>query len=328
MISKGFILISILIALLNSMLLFPEFALSEETVDKVIAIVNDEVIMLSEIQEASAPMMAEILGIKNPEERDKKSNEVVSQVLDKIIDFRVQVQEAKKEGMEISEDETEEALNDTMTRMKITKEKFPDVLKEQGMTLDELKKELKDQLLVKRIVRKRVMSRISVSNEEIQEYFKNHKEQFESSLKFRVRHIAMKVDKKAGKQKEEEIKKKMEEVLSMLRNNEDFTEIAKKFSEDPSKDSGGDLGILNRGELLPLFEEAILKLEEGAVSDIIGSEAGFHIFKLEWKEKLTPEAELKIKDQIKESIERNKFQIRYEAWLKELRAKAVIKKKM
>lgn len=328
MISKGFILISILIALLNSMLLFPGFALSEETVDKVIAIVNNDVIMLSEIQEASAPMMAEILGIKNPEERDKKSNEVTSQVLDKIIDFRLQVQEAKKEGMEISEDETEETLNDTMTRMKITKEKLPDVLKEQGMTLDELKKELKDQLLVKRIVRKRIVSRISVSNEEIQEYFKNHKEQFESSLKFRVRHIAMKVDKEAGKEKEEEIKKKMEEVLSMLRNNEDFTEIAKKFSEDPSKDSGGDLGVLNRGELLPLFEETILKLDEGAVSDIIRSDAGFHIFKLEWKEKLTPEAELKIKDQVKESIERNKFQARYETWLKELRAKAVIKKKM
>ena len=117
-------------------------------------------------------------------------------------------------------------------------------------------------------------------------------------------------------------------VRTQLREGADFAELAKRYSGDATAKDGGDLGTLKRGELAKDIESRILALQPGEVSEPFRSDLGYHIFRLETKETLEGEGLTRTRNQIREILFRQKYEARFDAWLREIRERAVIEVRM
>jgi len=123
----------------------------------------------------------------------------------------------------------------------------------------------------------------TATDQELQDYFNQHQEEYRLKELVRAQHILFKTEGKTP-QEVEVIRKKALDVLAMAKKGEDFSALAKKYSEDSSASRGGDLGEFPRGQMVPEFEKAAFSLEPGAISDLVQSQFGFHIIKVNKKQ--------------------------------------------
>ena len=130
-------------------------------------------------------------------------------------------------------------------------------------------------------IEEKVMSTVSISDEETKAYFDTNPDEFKMPERIRASHILLKMDPKATDASKAETLKKIEEIRSKLDNGEDFAKLAKLYSEDPaSAKRGGDLGFTQRGDLVPEYEAIAFNLKDGEISDIVQTQFGFHIIQL------------------------------------------------
>ena len=301
----------------------PPVPAGQVVVDRVMAVINQEVITLSELEEAVAFYLRDTRQPR-PEESGTEARALEQRVLQRLVNHRLQVQEAKREQLEVSEDELREAVDEAVRRSGLPRAEFEKELRGQGLSWEAFRRELRDQLLVQRVVRRRVGARVSVTDDEVEAYLKANRETFETVLTYRARHIAVLANPPDKEESWERAQAKIAEIRQHLQAGEAFAEVVRKFSEDPSAEHGGDLGTLRRGELAPLFERAILALSVGEMSEPIRSPQGIHLFLLEAKEELAGEALVQARAQARELLYRQKFQERLETWLGELRQRAII----
>jgi len=291
-------------------------------VDRVVAIVNQEVITLSELQEAMAFYLRESRQPRPQTEAEDRA--LLGRVLQRLIEHRLQVQEAAREKLEVTEEELRDAVEESVRRSGLPRAEFEQELRTQGLSWEAFRREIRDQLLVQRIVRRRVGGRVSVTDAEVDTYLQANREKFEATLKYHARHIAVFANPPDREESWERARARVVEVRRQLEAGEPFAEVARKFSEDASSQTGGDLGTLARGELAPVFEAAILGLSVGEVSQPVRSPQGLHLFRLEAKEELVGEALVQARTQSRDLLFRQKFQERLETWLGEVQRRAII----
>ncbi len=296
-----------------------------DVVDRVLAVVNNDVITLSELQDGLAFYLYETKETVKPEEEEALKR----RLLNRMIDSRLQLQEAGREQITVDDAEVSEQLTELMKRVNAkTPEELERVVKAQGLTLDGVKKRVKDQVLVQKVIRRKVQLRISVTEQEIDTYVLENREKLETGLSYHARHILFPPNPPADKAAWEAARARAEEVWTKVRAGEDFAELAKRYSEDSTAGDGGDLGVLKQGELAADLEGQILRLRPGDASAPYRSRLGFHIFKLEWKEGLSGEVLTQAKQQIRDILSRQKYAARLEAWLAEIRKRAIIEIRM
>jgi peptidyl-prolyl cis-trans isomerase C len=166
------------------------------------------------------------------------------------------------------------------------------------------------------------LPQIEVSEEEAKKYYESHKSEYKEPEKVKLRHILIYVPQNADNKTKEKALNRARQIRAQLIKGAKFEELAKIHSDDmASREKGGDLGILRKGETLPEFEEKVFKLKPGEISQPILSPYGYHIVKVE---KIIPEEILpfeKVKDQVKEDLKREKERIAMENMLKKLAEK-------
>jgi peptidyl-prolyl cis-trans isomerase C len=189
---------------------------------------------------------------------------------------------------------------------------------------DQLKQLLANDLMAQEVVRQEVVSKLSVSDEEAQGYYDEQSEQFLEPEQVQASHILVMVEPDASQEDKDVARKKIDDVLVKATSGEDFAELAKEFSEGPSKDNGGDLGFFGRGQMVPPFEEAVFALEEGEISDVVETQFGYHIIKLTGRkaERQAPFEE--VEEQIRQSLLDQKINTEVNAWITDLRANATV----
>lgn len=141
--------------------------------------------------------------------------------------------------------------------------------------------------------------KITIDDEAIEKYYQDNKDTFTTPEKRGARHILFKADENSSAEVHEEQQKKAEEILAMAKGGSDFAELARQYSEGPSKTQGGDLGLFTRGQMVQPFDEATFSLAEGEISDVVKTSFGYHIIKLE---KIVPETTRPLAE-VKESIQ-------------------------
>ena len=292
----------------------------ERVTDRVLAIVNNDAITLSEIQEAIA-----VYRYENRDRAPASSDQLVQQFLTRMIDSRLQVQEAEREKIVIEEAEIDEELADRIKKMNMkNKEEFEAALKAQGIPMSAIRKRIGDELRRGRIVSRKVRLRVSVTEEEVSQYLEANRLKLETGLVYHARHILILPETGADDVAWENARIRAEMLRTQLLQGADFAEVAKQHSRDASAKDGGDLGTLKRGELAQDIETQILSLSPGQVSAPYRSALGYHIFRLESKETLEGEGLSRVRAQIREILFREKFDTRLDAWLKEIKQRAVI----
>jgi peptidyl-prolyl cis-trans isomerase SurA len=289
--------------------------------DRIIAVVNNDAITLAELQESIVSYRAE-----NPGARSGPSDEELRRdFLNRLIENRLQLQEADREKVIVEENELNEEFLDRIKRYGVaTEEEFQGLIKGQGVTLEAIKKRLRDGLKVTKLVRRKVTLRVSVTEAEINQYLDENRAKLETGLSFHARHILVtpEVNTDTGW---ESARIKAEMLRTQLQDGADFTELAKQHSNDATARDGGDLGTLKRGELAPDIESELLALSPGQISRPVRSPLGFHVFRLESKDTLEGAS---IRQQIRDILFRQQYETRLETWLKEIKQRAIIEVRM
>ena len=297
----------------------PPASLDASVTDRVIAVVNNDAITLAELQEAIAVYRYENQQAPEP------TDELVQQFLRRMIESRLQLQEAERDKIVVDEPEVEEELAERIKKVNVkSREEFERLIKAQGLTLEAVKKRMRDGIKVSRLIRRKVTARVSVTDAEIAKYLEANRQKLETGLSYHARHILLVpegADTEAGW---EAARIKAELLRTQLRQGADFVELARQHSRDASAKDGGDLGTLKRGELAQDVETQILALQPGEISKPYRSQLGYHVFRLESKEGLEGEALVRAQAQIREILFREKYEVRLDAWLKELKQRAII----
>ena len=297
-------------------------AASEDVTDRVVAVVNNDAITLGELQEGLAIWAQE----NRQAVASTDAEELAKKLLANLIDQRVQLQEADREKIVVEDADVNEEMNDRLKRNGFaTIADFERAARAQGVSMDAIKKRIRDALRVNKIIRRKVTLRISVIPQEVDEYLKDNREKLETGLSYHARHILVTPEAGESDQAWEAARIKTELLRTQLVAGADFAEVARQQSRDVgSAKDGGDLGTLKRGELAPDIETEILKLKSGEISKPYRSPLGYHLFRLESKDTLEGEGLQRARQQIEDILRRQKFETRLEAWLKEIKQRAVI----
>jgi len=300
-----------------------EVADAPDVADRIVAVVNNDAITLGEVQETVMSFRQENRG------RVTGSDEELGrQFLTRLIETRLQLQEADREKIFVDDSEVDEELAERMKRFGAkSKDEIEAMVKEQGLTLDAVRKRVREAVRIAKVVRRKVTLRISVTEEEIDRYLADNRPKLETGLGYHARHILI---TPAGDSDVawEAARIRAELIREQLAAGADFAELARQHSRDASAKAGGDLSGLKRGELAAEIEARILALGEGEDSTPYRSSLGYHLFRLDSKETLEGDALQRARQQVREILFRQKYESRLETWLKEIKQRAIVEVRM
>lgn len=291
------------------------------TFDKIVAVVNDEPITQSELDMSLMPVYEKYKAAYSGPEFSEKMGAARASMLNNLIEEKLMAQEAKHLEVAVTDSEID-------SRLKDIRENFPDeiqfnkYLESQHITLKNLREKLSDQIAVKKLYSYEVRQKVSVSPRDIENYYNEHKDKFVQKEKVKARTILIK--KNIDDNGVDQGLQKMNKVMAKIAAGDDFSAMAKEFSEGMNPQDGGDLGFVKKGDLIKEFDSVIFELNVGETSDVIKTDIGYHLFLVEAKqaEKVVPLSELK--DKIHGIVYKEKIKDRHEEWLAGLKEDAYI----
>lgn len=301
--------------------------LSEAVVDRVVAVVNQEIITLSELEKWINPFKEEIVAGDHLEKRERVQA-LRREVLEKLIEEKLIDQEVKKLAIKVSSKEIEAALEGVRRRNSATQEQLEKALSAEGMTLESYKKQIEKSLQRRKLIGGAVKVETKAGENEFKEFYQKHIDRYRINETFRPAHILFGIPKEATREEVREIRKKCEAVLRKIRGGDDFGEMALLYSQDASSKSRGDLGYFRKGELLPAFEREALRLKVGEVSGVVRTEFGFHIIKLLDRKGVDPLPFEEVKSKVQADYYDVEMDKALKQYLSTLRDKAIIEIKL
>jgi len=312
-------LAAVSVGTLCAMLNLPVLA---ETVDRIVARVNSEIVTQSAVEERSIAL-SELLN-QDLQGSLPPGDALMQQALDSIIDEKLKVQEAKKLGIEVGEENVAKAIEDIKERNQIGNSDFEALLEREGRSLESYKAIIRDQVLVSRITQIEMESRAKVTDRQVRGYYKRNQKDYWEAPKVRARHILFIIDEKTSKKDIHSKEIKSLEILDRVRAGEDFAQLAREYSEDVSAHLGGDIGTVERGKMVKEFENVVFRLKAGEVSEIVRTQYGLHIIKCEEVIRGKTKAFDKVEGEIRARLFLEKQNKAYKDWIGDLREKAFI----
>ena len=310
---------------------FLPLSLAAEVVDKVIAVVNDEVITLSELEEETTGVFRSITE-SNPGVPAVDALEQARQVsLNSMIERRLIQQKAKKYNVTVTEEDIEAAYEQVRNGMSLSPTEFREKLEKSGLTVESYRNKLRSQLLQSRLLSYDVRSKIVVTEEMILDYYDENYTSRVDKGSYYLLQIGCswkKIDdpEKLAAEKQE-TRKRTERIHGLAKEGQDFRALAEKFSELPSAVDGGDIGVFTLDEMAPAMRDAVESLKPGEVSEIIEMPADYQFFLLlsgEEKAIVVTAAFEAVKEEIRQKIFEEKLKTAYSEWVKKLKEEAYI----
>lgn len=297
-------------------------ALFAEQVSGIAALVNDEPITTYDVDKEKATLLKNLEGNAPLDAASKEQLHKVA--LDSLVNKKLIEQKAKELNVKIADEEVRQAIEDVKKSNNITQDNLVAALAARGISFDEYKAQLKEQLERVRLIGMEVRSKIQVSEKELREYYAAHADSFQADEAYRARQVFFKLLPTATEEEKKRVTARAAKVLQEARKGADFAELARKNSEDQSAKEGGDLGFLKKGELLPEFENVLVKMKPGEVSGLITTAAGLHIIKLEEYRQGKQRTFDTAKPEIEDLLFKKKSEERFTQWLDDMRKGAAI----
>ncbi len=297
-------------------------------IDKIVAIVNGEIITLAELERFFSKPRGGSETTGNPGERGANIFKSKREALDRLIEEKLVHQQCEKLSIKVSARDLDKAIENVKKLNAITDEQLRSALMAEGLSFEDYRQQLREQIrrakLISRVVRRKVI----VDEDRLKRFYIEHIERFKEPDQTRVSHILIMVPQDADDLLVEALRHKGETILERLRRGDDFQELARIYSDDASAKNGGDLGLFKSGELLPEFERATFNLQPGNVSGLVRTKIGFHIIKVTERREGSVTPYEQVTDKVKDRYIGEESQRLYEAWLKEVKAESFIEVKL
>lgn len=305
--------------------LFGSTAFAGNVLDRVVAVVNDEIILDTEVLTATELEARQALaGVeRDSSEGQRRYDELRRRVLDSQIEKLLVAQYAREQKIYVTEDEMRSAIKDVVKNNNLTDEsQLREALKGQGLAWDSYSSMLRQQLLQLKVVNTAVRSRVTVGDDEVRSYYAQTVRQVAGDqLQVRIQQLVIPVAKDAPQALVAEKRSKAAKVVEGARGGQDFLSLCLKFCEDGAK-GDGDTGLVPRSDLPTELREVVATMDPNDVRGPVRSERGFHIVRLVEKK----DGEVRPFEEVKETLRRQLYEQQVEkavtAWLKELRRKA------
>ena len=316
-----------------SILILVIFGLSEgicgaTIIDKIVAIVNGEIITLAELERYRSKPRDGSEATDNPWEKRAKIIESRRKALDRLIEEKLVDQQCKKMSIKVSERDLDMAIENVKRLNAINDEQLKNALMAEGLSLEDYRQKLREQIRTAKLVSRVVRKKVIVNDEGLKKFYIEHIERFKEPDQMRASHILIMIPQDADDLLVETLRHKGETILERLRRGENFGELARLYSDDASAKKGGDLGFFKRGELLPDFERTTFNLQPGQVSGLVRTKIGFHIIKVTGKKEGSVIPYEEVMEKVKDQYIEEESQRLYEAWLKKVKAESFIEVKL
>ncbi len=273
--------------------------------DQVVIRVDDRVLTLAEFNEYFEP--TRISGDEEQAEDSDSLREARLGFLLQLVEEMIILTRADELDIDISPQELDEAVSDF--RKDYSETDFEYLFLKQAISFDAWKERLKKRLLVEKVIHKELLEEVSVTPQEISDYYDEHWKEWSHGEEIRARHILLSSEDQA------------KNILERLQNGDDFATLARAHSVAPEAQDGGDMGYVVRGQLPKSLEKSLFKLEQGAVSPVVKTSYGFHIFQvIEKRETSKPKIEECV-ERIKQAIQKERLEAAYAPWLAKLRSR-------
>lgn len=313
-------------------LLLPVY-LSAEVIDKVVAVVNNEVITLSELEEETSGLFRSITE-NNPQKPTLEALEEARQVaLNSMIERRLIQQKAKNYNVTVTEEDIDIAYENIRNGMSLDPAEFIAKLENSGLSVESYRDKLKSQILQSRLLSYDVRSKIVVTEEMIVDYYHENYTSNVDKGSYYLLQIGCSWgetdDPEELRLDKEQTRLRIERIFELAQKGQDFRTLAEKFSELPSASDGGDIGVFSLDEMAPAMRDAVSSLQPGEMSEIIETPAGYQFFKLlsgEEDATVVTAAFEAVKEEIKEKIYEEKLKAAYAEWVKKLKEDAYIQR--
>jgi peptidyl-prolyl cis-trans isomerase SurA len=288
--------------------------------DRVVAVVNKEVITWSELYKIMESEASEQTRALKDEEKSRVFRNSEAAFLEKLIDMKLQLQEAKRIGLQVKDDEVKEAIENIKKKYQMTDAALEESLKREGLTFEEYKKKIEEQILISQFINHQIKSKVVITDEYVKHYMETRKGSSSGEEEFRLRQIFFKKSKDDSMRREIEEKAAM--IVQRLKAGEDFATLGWEYSEDPSAKIGSDLGYLKKSYMAQEFITVLSGMKVGDISNPFWTQQGLHIIKLE--DKVSAESTAEQRANVRKQLEEEAFAEKYKSSIKGLRENARI----
>jgi peptidyl-prolyl cis-trans isomerase SurA len=251
-----------------------------QSLDKIVAVVNDEVILESDLQDMEQTIRQQI---RQRDAAMPPSDILRKQVLERLIMQRLQIQEADKVGIRVGDDALNAALKQIADKNQLTLRQFRDVLEKDGYDFSQFRETIRDEMIIARLRKSQVEDRVVVSDREIDNFLATQKIQDGGQVEYDLQHILISLPEAASPEEVQAAQEKLEKVQALLKEGGDFSQVAAGYSDGQNALEGGELGWRKQGELPSLFAEVVPTLAVGEVSQPLRSGSGFHLVRVKDK---------------------------------------------
>jgi len=305
----------------------------EHLVDRVVAVVNNDVITLSELDRTGREFFARVKEEAPETEMDRALEKAREEVLSGLIDKTIVRQQAEHLSITVTEEEIDAAVDQIMARNNATIEDFRRELASMNIPEQEYRDNIRNQILQSKLINYEVRSRIVIIEDDIKEYYQKEYTQEKGESGYHILQMGFTwrntvTLEEAGFDTKEEAREKAEEIRKRVLDGESFKGLAQSYSNLPSAADGGDIGLFKKEEMSEDMKDVILKMQPGEVSAIIETGRAFQFFKLlsvrdgDIVVKAPYES---VREEIRDILYRQEMEEQYKNWVKSLREEAYIK---
>ena len=299
---------------------------SAELVDRIVVVVNDKIIALSELNDLLKPYQNKIDAMGQNSEKERQVLYTLREkLLNQLINDKLTDEEVVHYEIKATEEEIDNAIERIKSANYHTDEDFREILASEGLTVEEYRNDLKGQILRSRVVDYEVRSKVVITKEDILLYYEANPEKYTGKKRYHLRNILMRPSSFADKETRQELLGKMEDILLQLKKGESFSDLARLYSQSQFAEEGGDIGFFNFDDLSPKINDALKGLKAGESTVVLNTEQGFQIFYIEAIEDAPGKSLEEVSEEIEKKLYTEKVNKRFKVWVEGMRAKSHIK---
>lgn len=245
--------------------------------DRIVAVVNDDVVLESELQDAVRTARGQI----QQQGSEPPPRQVLEeQVLEQLIVNKLQLQVAEDNGIQVDDETLNQAINDIANKNNLSLSEFRRILESDGYEYESFRRKIRQEMIIARLRQRQVENRVSVTDVEIENYLSNQEVRGSGESEYRLSHILIAVPEDADDSEREQRRMIAEKIIEEIEAGREFTSLAREFSDGQQAEDGGDLGWRKFNEIPSLFSDEVRQMEQGDISNIIENDSGFHVFEL------------------------------------------------
>ncbi|MDT0617597.1 peptidylprolyl isomerase [Salinisphaera sp. P385] len=248
----------------------------DSELDEIVAVVNDGLILESEMEGA----VAQVRQRAGAQINNVPDEVVQSQVLEQLILRELQMQRANRAGLSVSDSELNQAVERMAAQNGMTGDQFMSSVRAEGLSVSAMRERLREQILIDKLKQREIAGRVVVTDEDVDRYLESESLRVQENREYRIRHILVSVSENASQSTIDAARDRVEELRERAQENDSFSELAVAHSDGQNALEGGDLGWLAGGFLPTLFSDVVPRLQPGEISEPFRGPSGFHLIQL------------------------------------------------